>query len=200
MAENLDPVLGGRVQSSDPVLGGIETLKRALVSEDPQVLSRVVEQLPNYGAEGIDLLIGVVNRETQWEVRVQAWKALKELKDLKGGELPSFPWRDVGGAEGLKERYHRGERDFSFAELSEAYLGGANLSGADLSGADLSWADLRWIKFDESTQLDSKWQLVWEIVNEGATGKNLREADLRGADLRGADLSGAIMPDGSIHP
>jgi uncharacterized protein YjbI with pentapeptide repeats len=85
----------------------------------------------------------------------------------------------------------------------KANLRGANLRGADLRGANLDKADL-----DEHTQIDKKWHLVWEVVNQGAPaiGKwhkahpdkrldlreaNLYKADLRGADLRGADLQGA---------
>jgi len=73
-------------------------------------------------------------------------------------------------------------------------------------------------KINGTTQIDDKWHLVWEIVNEGAEGRNLsiidlseanliganlsranlRRADLRGtdlseADLRGADLRGAYF-------
>jgi len=54
-----------------------------------------------------------------------------------------------------------------------------------------------------STQLDEKWRLVWDIVNEKGkvthlVGANLRDAalagvTLEGADLKGADLSGAIL-------
>uniref|UniRef100_UPI00398BE768 pentapeptide repeat-containing protein n=1 Tax=Scytonema millei TaxID=1245922 RepID=UPI00398BE768 len=95
------------------------------------------------------------------------------------------------------------DADLSFADLKTANLSFADLSGTDLSGADLSNADLRNAKIGDKTQIDSKWRLVWEIVNEGASGKdlsdanlsdaNLSDANLRGADLRGADLRGANL-------
>ena len=71
-------------------------------------------------------------------------------------------------------------------------------------------ADLREIRVDDSTQMDGKWRLVWEIVNQGADGRDLRGADLRGANLERAKvtneqlaqtkiLEGATLPDGTVH-
>ncbi|NEN91889.1 MAG: pentapeptide repeat-containing protein [Okeania sp. SIO3H1] len=86
----------------------------------------------------------------------------------------------------------------SEAYLSRAYLIRADLSGADLreadlSGADLSGAYLKRTSINENTNLESKWRVVWKIVNEGGQNLDLREADLRGADLRVADLRGAYL-------
>jgi hypothetical protein len=92
---------------------------------------------------------------------------------------------------------------------------GTDLRMIDLRGADLRAANLRGARMDETTQIDDKWRLVWEIVNRGAQGRdlagtdlsgaylagaNLREADLCdanliGADLSGADLRGAVMDE-----
>ena len=97
--------------------------------------------------------------------------------------------------------------DLSFANLDAARLFAANLRGADLRScvlkdSDLSFASLHEAKLDTHTLMDAKWQTVWEIVNQGATNRNLQrtdlsfsdisEADLRQADLRFADLSGAF--------
>jgi uncharacterized protein YjbI with pentapeptide repeats len=113
--------------------------------------------------------------------------------------------------------------DLSEANLSEAGLSGADLSEADLREADLSRANLRGTdlsqanlilaelnetdlkgavligtQINELTQIDAKWRQVWEIVNRGAGGlglsqANLSRADLSGADLKGADLSRADL-------
>lgn len=101
----------------------------------------------------------------------------------------------------------------SDANLRGANLQGARLSGAELNGADLSGADLRAANLrdanlreanllgtlvDERTKLDDKWRMVWEIVNQGAEGRTLVDADLSGADLRQAKLARADLSDASL--
>lgn len=113
--------------------------------------------------------------------------------------------------------------DLRRAELNKVNLDGANLSGANLSGAYLSYASLReadlcganllgasligtglqQTKIDRRTRLDAKWRMVWEIVNLGAQGKDLRKADLRGtnlceANLREANLSEADLSEADL--
>src|SRR5438552_2864841 len=97
--------------------------------------------------------------------------------------------------------------DLSFANLDAATLFAASLRGADLRFCVLSDADLRFTalhdtKRDEHTRMNAKWKTVWEIVNQGAPGRdlqkadlsfsNISEADLSKADLRLADLSAAF--------
>jgi uncharacterized protein YjbI with pentapeptide repeats len=108
---------------------------------------------------------------------------------------------------------HTHNLDLSQANLSGANLRGANLSfgslskadlsGADLTGADLNNVSLRETMIDDATKLDAKWRLVWEIVNYGASGRDLRgvdlsQADLSHADLSQANLSQAIMTDANL--
>jgi uncharacterized protein YjbI with pentapeptide repeats len=89
--------------------------------------------------------------------------------------------------------------DLSGADLREADLCAVTLwmddvglvqkaRGADLREANLYGADLHGTQIDNTTQIDGKWRLVWEIVNQVAVGR-----DLRGADLSGANLSGAYL-------
>jgi len=79
------------------------------------------------------------------------------------------------------------------ADLSRANLEEANLQGADLRGANLTLARLYGSKIDWSTKIDVKWRLVWEIVNRGAYGRNLRGVDLQGAFLQEVDFSTANL-------
>jgi len=98
---------------------------------------------------------------------------------------------------------HTHNLDLSQANLSGANLRGANLSfgslskadlsGADLTGADLNNVNLRETMIDDATKLDAKWRLVWEIVNYGASGRDLHGVDLSQADLSYANLSQAIL-------
>ncbi|RUS94453.1 hypothetical protein DSM106972_093480 [Dulcicalothrix desertica PCC 7102] len=46
---------------------------------------------------------------------------------------------------------------------------------------------------DGSHEIDDKWRIVQEIVEQPVKGRNLSGADLSGADLSGADLSGADL-------
>lgn len=84
------------------------------------------------------------------------------------------------------------------ADLSCINLRSSNLTKADLGGADLSNADLRKSQISHETVLEAKWRLVWQIVNFGAPGLDLRGADLSGANLteaklQGCDLTGADL-------
>ena len=63
----------------------------------------------------------------------------------------------------------------------------------DSSRAKMSWTDLRNTVVTELTQIDPKWRLVWEIVNQGAMQRDLSRADLAGANLREANLNGADL-------
>ena len=83
--------------------------------------------------------------------------------------------------------------DLKGANLRHIYLAEVDLSGADLRNADLSGAYLRGAAFDDTVKLDRQWHLVWDIVNNGARGRDLRGAVLRGANLSGADLGGADL-------
>lgn len=99
------------------------------------------------------------------------------------------------------------------ANLTGANLRGANLTGVDLEGANLNGADLRGANLtqanlikvslagailDENTCLDSKWRLVWKIVNEGTTGLNLRGADLTYANLKGVNLISVNLSEANL--
>ncbi len=64
------------------------------------------------------------------------------------------------------------------ADLSKANLCGANLSEAELSEAKLNGATI-----DDTTQIGAKFRFVWELVNSGASGRDLRLVDLRGTHL-----------------
>jgi uncharacterized protein YjbI with pentapeptide repeats len=105
------------------------------------------------------------------------------------------------------------------ANLQKADLHGANMFGSHLQKADLSEADLREANLigaflegaylretliDDTTQLNKKWRLVWELVNIEKAYWNLQETDLsaanlREADLRGAILNGAILNRADLH-
>ena len=88
--------------------------------------------------------------------------------------------------------------DVSFADLDSATLFAAGLRQADLrftvlSGADLRFASLHAARLDEHTLIDSKWRTIWEIVSQGAAGRNLQRADLSLADISEADLNRADL-------
>jgi uncharacterized protein YjbI with pentapeptide repeats len=118
--------------------------------------------------------------------------------DLRGANLSRATLRgaDLRGAN-LNRATLRGanlkDADISLTSLSRAKLRDAFLNGADLRGADLNRAYLKGAILSESTQLDSKWRLVWEIVNQGAEGRDLSHTDLSYTDLYDANLTGAKL-------
>ncbi|AOY84028.2 pentapeptide repeat-containing protein [Moorena producens JHB] len=78
------------------------------------------------------------------------------------------------------------------SNLKDANLCEADLRGADLRGANFSKANLNYTKLHrtqiQGAIIDEKWYLVWDIVNNGAEERDLREADLREADLSEANF------------
>jgi uncharacterized protein YjbI with pentapeptide repeats len=88
--------------------------------------------------------------------------------------------------------------DLRGANLFVTDLRGADLQGADLSGADLRRAKLTETKIDNATVISDKGRLVWEIVNQGAVGRDLSMVDLSFADLNGVDLTKVNLTGASL--
>lgn len=68
------------------------------------------------------------------------------------------------------------------ANLCESDLSGADLSEADLGEANLKYAKLHHAKIQKAI-IDPKWYLVWDVVNNGAEGRELGKVDLSEANL-----------------
>ncbi|MGK7888158.1 MAG: pentapeptide repeat-containing protein [Leptolyngbyaceae cyanobacterium] len=94
--------------------------------------------------------------------------------------------------------------DFSNADLCFCNLSQTNLSGANLTQANLQGIYLEGSSIDQTTRLDSKWQIMWTLVNQGHNDLDLRGVNLSGIevswmdedaviDLSGADLERAIF-------
>jgi uncharacterized protein YjbI with pentapeptide repeats len=196
-----DLVLGGQssLHGMGLVLGGVEGARRRLQSPDTAVRLAVIPELPQYGSAGLDLLIQALASNTDWGVRLTAWKTLSLLSDPKAQEAAATlsPFRPVGGSKGVLVAYRRGERDFSFAELGDACLAeatlggcsfiqanlkGSNLQKANLNGATLQLADLRWANFSGSK----------------LSGAHFEEADLRGAILLEVKVSGTSFRQAQV--
>jgi uncharacterized protein YjbI with pentapeptide repeats len=114
------------------------------------------------------------------------------------------------------------QANLSGTNLSGTYLRWADFSQANLSGANLSVADLEWTYFSEvnlkeanlkyanlrntkihNAVVDEKWNLVWNIVNNGVKEQdlcgidlsetNLIEVNFKGRNFSGANLSKSIL-------
>jgi len=113
---------------------------------------------------------------------------LQEVDLHQATELPTFKECDLSRA---NLRGLRGN-----LELQQC-----NLSGADLIGFTViptgRWCDLSGVQIDATTQWDARWQIVWEVQNQGRkhnlVGADLRHMRLMNLDLSGADLSGADL-------
>jgi len=138
---------------------------------------------------------------------------------LKGSDFSYSNLQNATFAGDAKQGMDLREISFYGANLQGVDFSGANLQGADLRGADLREANLSWvilndIQIDDQTQLDSKWYLAWQIVNnqlppdyslEGAdlshtrldradlSHRNLHKVDLQEARLQGTNFRGATI-------
>jgi uncharacterized protein YjbI with pentapeptide repeats len=108
------------------------------------------------------------------------------------------------GAQGCDlSRADLSRSNLSRSNLSRSNLSGANFRGADLRGADLRGANLKNSMISAETQLDAKWHLVHDIVNQrlaerDLSGANFSDANLSGADLSRANLSGADLSGANL--
>lgn len=89
--------------------------------------------------------------------------------------------------------------DLSGADLRDSWLGDADLRGVNLTRADLSGAYLGGALVDRETRLPIKWRLVWDLVTNGGTGRDLSGVDLEGANLFLADLTGANLSNAHLR-
>lgn len=132
-------------------------------------------------------------------LRTNLWDANLSGANLKGANLSDAYLEDANLA----------GANLSNANLQGAKLKGANLQGANLAGANLQGVNMRGVKIDEATQLDENIRMVWQIVNQGASGVNLEKIDLSDADLsninlagsnlKGANLEGANLQDAKLQ-
>ncbi|MBP0020222.1 MAG: pentapeptide repeat-containing protein [Cyanobacteria bacterium SBLK] len=104
--------------------------------------------------------------------------------DLSGADLNNINLSNVNLSFTDLNNANLSNVNLSFTDLSSA-----DLSSTDLSSADLSYANLRKVKINEQTRLDKKWRLVWEILNESPTNRDLSGADISNANFSFANLS-----------
>ncbi|MFB2833944.1 pentapeptide repeat-containing protein [Floridanema evergladense] len=172
--------------------GMLITLKAEVNSpskEDTENLSELVEKEGLNPAEDLVGMILVGVKGVDCDLRgfnlseANLFRANLSRADLSYANLSGT---DLSGA-------NLSRADLSYANLSSANLSRADLSYANLSGANLSGSYLSLTKINEETKLDSKWRLVWEIVNQEVEGRDLSNADLSNANLKFAKLNGARL-------
>lgn len=83
------------------------------------------------------------------------------------------------------------------ANFKATNLSGVNLCKADLIQANLEYTNLREAQIQEAT-INEKWYLVWDIVNNGARGRDLQGLDLSMTDLEGANLCEADLSNANL--
>jgi uncharacterized protein YjbI with pentapeptide repeats/WD40 repeat protein/tetratricopeptide (TPR) repeat protein len=138
------------------------------------------------------------------------WRLAWEIVN-KGGEGRNLSGVDLNGAD-LRQARLAGA-DLSGAQLVTANLRGADLKGAnlrgadldfaelqgaDLTGADLSEVELTFPKLDDTTRIDPKWRLAWQIDSKGMPGADLANVDLSGTNLHGGNLKGANLAGANL--
>lgn len=118
--------------------------------------------------------------------------------DLTGANLSHIDLRDADLRDANLSDTRLNEATISGANLTGASLNSADLSGAALNfanfrDADLSGANLSGTNLSDGIQIDPKWKLVHELVNEGGEDRFLANADLSEANLSGANFRDASL-------
>ncbi len=101
-------------------------------------------------------------------------------------------------AQELKNRYQKGERDFSHAQLSGINLCGADLRDVNLIGANLTEANLAWAKLDNA-QLEGVCLHQARCNHASLTRANLCQAQLSRTQLIKVDLRFANLERGNLN-
>jgi hypothetical protein len=142
------------------------------------VLSAIGQKRPEWSGklkDGTKITQDELNRVLQEH---QAWIDIIWIEtDKKEGHRAQFQGADLIGA------------DLNGVDLREANLINADLNGTKIQGLKFEKANLLDTKIDDSFSKHQKWQLVCELVNEKASGRDLSGVDLHEAYLRGANLS-----------
>ncbi|MGB3761321.1 MAG: pentapeptide repeat-containing protein [Rivularia sp. (in: cyanobacteria)] len=111
---------------------------------------------------------------------------------ITGANLRNVNLRDADLRNAYLRTSNLGNADLRNADLRNANIGYAYLRDADLSGAKLKGAIINF------TQIDARWYLVWEIINQGGSKKDLSSANLSNADLSNTDLSNANLSNADL--
>ena len=91
------------------------------------------------------------------------------------------------------------DANLSRADLTTSALGGADLRGANLTQANLRFAGLRGTLFDTNTIIEAKSRLVWEILIQGAVGRDLHGTNLSSTFLANADLRSVNLTNANLN-
>lgn len=88
--------------------------------------------------------------------------------------------------------------NFSGSDLSSSILDGADLRGANFTNANLRFVSFRGALLDSSTVLDAKSRLAWDIVTQGADGRDLHGTNLSSTFLALANLQNANLTNANL--
>ncbi len=150
-------------------------------AEDLQILA-------DLQAEGkLEALLNELKLDDMPEIKVKKAEFTEDEEVIKKVELIKDIRDGKAYKKNLIEANLRGA-NLSRAYLVLAYLIGTDLRGANLDGAYLRGADLYRAIIDDKTQLDNKWRLVHNIVNN-----NLENTDLHSQDLSFANLPESFL-------
>ena len=85
-------------------------------------------------------------------------------------------------------------------DLTNANLKDTNLKSANLKDTFIECADnLQGVKLDDNTQIDETSRLVWDVINNPQSERNLSNLDLRGVNLKSADLTNANLSGADLN-
>jgi hypothetical protein len=134
---------------------------------------------------------------TDHKVAQDTYLTPEERKAATPGMLEKHKlWVETKGKEGVRVNFSWW--DLSCAYLQGAYLQGANLQGADLRNALLKGAHLRGANLQDTDLQDANLRGA-DLQDANLRGANLRGANLRNANLRNANLDYADLQDANLR-
>lgn len=136
-----------------------------------------------------DITLGKELRDEQYQI-VLHWDGKRSLREY---DLAKRDLSDLNLAKADLRRANLANANLAGTDLTEA-----NLTGANLTEANLTRTSLRRAKIDQTTQLDNKWRLVWDIITNGGQDQYFNGADLSGANLAGANLTRANLVEANL--
>ena len=88
--------------------------------------------------------------------------------------------------------------NFSGSDFSSSILNGANLRGANFTNANMRFVSFSGALMDSNTVIEAKSRLAWEIVTQGAAGRDLHGTNLSSTFLAFANMQNMNLTNANL--
>ncbi len=169
-----DLVLGGegrKIYKSHAILGGIEGIKYKLNNPSLPVKIQALHDCFKYPQHCCQILLQVIKNKKG----LMVWVAYSLLHEINKPEIKNI----------IKEYQYRLKQE----SLEGVNLEQVNLKNINLVDSNLNFANFRGAIINETTHLNPKFLLYWQIVNQGLSDADLSKFTFQKAFLNSSNLS-----------